>query len=559
MQWSIEKRISTGFAIALLVLGAISGLALWSTTQLINTVHWVEHTHVVIADLESLLAHLSSAEAGQRGYIITGNEQHLEPYYLATHWIDGTVNEIYQLTSDNSAQQERLQALQLALDKRLVLLEQTLDARRQSGFAAAQSLIEQDVGRQLTSEISQGINTMLAEERQLLVLRAERSQVMAWNTIAVVGIGGVLALGLVPFAGLTINRDITRRRQVEAQLKESEQNLKQWVSELEQRRSEISQLGELSDVLQACFTLDEAYSALGELLPHLFPETVGGVWVISESKTLVEAATTWGEHPACAALFEPTQCWALRRGRLYFLPDGHSQLRCQHIHSPFPAQTLCVPMMAQGEALGILHLITTQSGHLPAAKQLLATTVAEHIAIALANLKLREALKNQSIRDPLTGLFNRRYMEESLEREMRRAERNEQPLGIIMLDVDHFKRFNDTFGHEAGDVVLRELGQFLKSMIRSSDIGCRYGGEEFMLLLPEASSEVVQQRAEQIRSGIKHLMLEHRRQSLGVITLSLGVANFPEHGSTAERVIRAADAALYQAKEGGRDQVVVAG
>lgn len=149
-------------------------------------------------------------------------------------------------------------------------------------------------------------------------------------------------------------------------------------------------------------------------------------------------------------------------------------------------------------------------------------------------------------------------MEESLEREMRRAERSEQSLGIIMLDVDHFKRFNDTFGHEAGDVVLRELGQFLKSMIRSSDIGCRYGGEEFMLLLPEASIEITGHRAEQIRSGIKHLMLEYRRQALGVVTLSLGVASFPQHGSTVEAVIRAADAALYQAKNGGRDQVIVA-
>ncbi|MBD2067755.1 sensor domain-containing diguanylate cyclase [Leptolyngbya sp. FACHB-671] len=399
---------------------------------------------------------------------------------------------------------------------------------------------------------------MLVEEQRLLQLRSERSRTVAWTTMAIVGIGGLLTFGLVPFAGLTINRDITRRRQAEAKLQESEQNLKQWVGELEQRRSEISQLSELSDVLQACFTLDEAYTVLGELVQRLFPNTVGGVWMISESKTLVEAVATWGEHPARAALFEPTQCWSLRRGRPYFLPDGQSQLRCQHIHPPFPAQTLCVPMMAQGEALGIVHLIATEPGQITQTKQLLATTVAEHIAISLANLKLRETLKNQSIRDPLTGLFNRRYMEESLERELRRAERSEQPLGIIMLDVDHFKQFNDTFGHEAGDVVLRELGQFLKSMIRSSDIGCRYGGEEFMLLLPEASSEITRQRAEQICSGIKHLMLEYRRQSLGVVTLSLGVAEFPKHGNTAQAVIRAADAALYRAKHGGRDQVVVA-
>lgn len=167
---------------------------------------------------------------------------------------------------------------------------------------------------------------MLAEEQQLLTVRSEESQLAAWSTMAVVGIGGLLAFGLVPFVGLTINRDIRRRHQVEARLQESEQKLKQWVGELEQRRNEISQLGELSDVLQACFTVDEAYLVLGELVQRLFPKMTGEVLMISESKTLVEAVATWGDHPARADLFGPTECWALRRGRSYFLPDGQSQL-----------------------------------------------------------------------------------------------------------------------------------------------------------------------------------------------------------------------------------------
>lgn len=191
-------------------------------------------------------------------------------------------------------------------------------------------------------------------------------------------------------------------------------------------------------------------------------------------------------------------------------------------------------------------------------KQQLAVTVAEHIALSLANLKLRETLQNQSIRDPLTGLFNRRYLEESLEREVNRAQRKQQTLGIIMLDVDHFKRFNDTFGHEAGDAVLRKLGQFLHTHIRVSDIACRYGGEELTLILPEASLDVTHQRAEQIREGVKHLQVQHRHQPLDAITLSLGVACFPQHGLTGEAVMQAADAALYRAKKEGRDAVRVA-
>jgi diguanylate cyclase (GGDEF)-like protein len=558
MPWSIERRVSSGFAVALIGLSTIGGLAYWSTNQLIKTARWVEHTHQVITHLESLLAQLSSAEAGQRGYIITDNEPYLETYHLSTHSITATVQEIRELTRDNATQQERLQRLAPALKRRLTLLDEVLTAKEQGGFAAAQRLIEQDVGRELTSDILQTINAMLEEEHKLLALRLEQSQLTARNTLLVVGLGGLLAFVLVPLVGFTINRDVRQRKQVEVKLQENEHALKQWVGELEQHRGEIMQLGELSDMLQACFTLEEAYAVSGELVQRLFPHTAGGIFMINDSKTLVETVAIWGEHPSIATLFGPAECWSLRRGRAYFLADGQSSLRCHHVQSPFPEQTLCVPMMAQGEALGIIHLVATETEQLSQAKQLLATTVAEHVAIALANLKLRETLKNQSIRDPLTGLFNRRYMEESIEREMRRSERSGQPLGIIMLDVDHFKRFNDTFGHEAGDVVLRELGQFLKSMVRGSDIACRYGGEEFMLLLPEASIDITHQRAELIRNGMKHLTLEYRRQALGMVTLSLGAASFPEHGSTLEAVIRAADAALYKAKHQGRDQVVVA-
>ncbi len=192
------------------------------------------------------------------------------------------------------------------------------------------------------------------------------------------------------------------------------------------------------------------------------------------------------------------------------------------------------------------------------ARQQLAVSMAEHIALALANLKLQETLRNQAIRDPLTGLFNRRYMEESLEREVRRAARSGASLGMIMLDIDHFKRLNDALGHEAGDAVLTALSNFLQAQVRGGDIACRYGGEEFLLMLPEASLEATYERAERLREAVKNLRVPYRGESIGPVTLSLGVATFPEHGATGEAVVLAADAALYCAKQGGRDQVVVA-
>ncbi|MEM9538037.1 MAG: diguanylate cyclase [Cyanobacteria bacterium P01_E01_bin.42] len=341
-----------------------------------------------------------------------------------------------------------------------------------------------------------------------------------------------------------------------AELKRANEELHQTNFELQQTNNEIRILSEMGDLLQACFSINQAYAVISEQMPQLFPKTSGGLYIISESRNLVEAMSVWGRKLKCEKLFSPDECMALRLGQAHLVQETHCNVLCKNISSPVPPQHFCAPMMAQGETLGLLHLSSPKPKGLTEGQQQLAKTVAKNIALALANLKLRESLKHQSIRDPLTNLFNRRYLEACLEREVRRALSSQQPLGIMMLDLDHFKRFNDTFGHEAGDAVLREMGLFVAKHVRGSDIACRYGGEEFTLILPEASLEASVTRAEQIRDGIKHLNIQHRGQSLGPVTLSIGVAAFPEHGLSAEAVIQAADAALYEAKNSGRDRVV---
>ena len=171
----------------------------------------------------------------------------------------------------------------------------------------------------------------------------------------------------------------------------------------------------------------------------------------------------------------------------------------------------------------------------------------------MVNLKLQETLKNQSIRDPLTGLFNRRYLEESVEREIQQASEQQKTMGIILLDLDHFKRFNDSFGHQAGDAVLQAVGKLLIRSIRNVDLACRYGGEELIVILQNTDLHITQSRAERFRSEVKLLRLEYGGKSLGSITSSFGVACFPEHGQTLEELVAAADTALYQAKELGRE------
>jgi diguanylate cyclase (GGDEF)-like protein len=216
--------------------------------------------------------------------------------------------------------------------------------------------------------------------------------------------------------------------------------------------------------------------------------------------------------------------------------------------------------MSHGEALGLLHVLpaSPDNGVLER-KQQLAQTVAGQLGLALATLKLQESLREMAVRDPLTGLFNRRYLEETLEREFLRAARQGVPIALIMLDIDHFKRCNDTYGHDAGDALLRELGAFLQRYCRGSDVACRYGGEEFILTLSDCSLEIACQRAEEMRQAVQILQVHHGRRTLEAITLSFGVAAFPEYGDNPDAVLKAADAAMYRAKQQGRDRVVAAG
>ncbi len=329
---------------------------------------------------------------------------------------------------------------------------------------------------------------------------------------------------------------------------------------------ESALLSELSDLLQSCLSSEEAHELIANRAQVLFPGSAGSLCVTASSRDLVEVVGTWGEPSLAERFFAPKDCWALRRGRVHVLEGNDSSLTCAHVGKTRPEQAMCLPMMAHGEALGLLYLEiggkpkdqSDTAAQLSESEQRLARTFAEQAALALANLRMREILRIQSVRDPLTGLYNRRYMEESLERELRRAARKNCPLGVMMLDVDHFKRYNDTYGHEAGDSVLRALGNLFRTQFRGEDVVCRYGGEEFTIILPEASLEVTQLRAEQLRESAKQIVAQLRSQSLETVSLSIGVSSFPENGSTGEALLQAADAALYRAKEEGRDRVLVA-
>ncbi len=364
-----------------------------------------------------------------------------------------------------------------------------------------------------------------------------------------------------------IAEDVTLNKQKEYALEELHQKLNAALAEAEQRAQETTKLTELLDILQSCQTTEEAYKIMEGMLPSVMSAAAGALCITSASRNIVETVALWGDTPATEKTFRPDDCWALRRGKVHRVRDSHSSLRCTHISRPPANGYLCVPLAAQGETLGVLYLeypdlnVVSAAGPPPTPGQLealdrQASAVGERISLALANLRLREVLRGQSLRDPLTGLYNRRYMEESLEREYRRAVRNNQSVALLMLDIDHFKRFNDLFGHQAGDTLLRALGDFLLQRTRGQDAACRYGGEEFALILSGASSEAALKRAELLREDLKHLTVQHAGQVLGSVTLSIGVSSYPGH-ATSEDLLKAADQALYRAKAEGRDRVIV--
>jgi diguanylate cyclase (GGDEF)-like protein/PAS domain S-box-containing protein len=364
-----------------------------------------------------------------------------------------------------------------------------------------------------------------------------------------------------------IVRDITERKQAESALREAHLKLNTALRESEQQARDAVKLTELIDILQSCQTIEEAYKITGSTLPRILSCQSGALCITSPSRNTVEVVTAWGDVLATEKTFAPEDCWALRRGKIHAVHDSTSPLRCAHLCGSPPTSYLCVPLAAHGETLGVLYLECssrpTNTSLGPAADETerlgrQARAVGERISSALANLRLRDVLRSQSIRDPLTGLFNRRYMEESLERELRRAARNSQSVALIMLDIDHFKQFNDTFGHQAGDTLLRALGDFVLQRTRGQDVACRYGGEEFALILAGATAEAACKRIEILREELKQLTVQHSGQVLGRISFSIGISVFPSHGATAEELLRAADRALYRAKTEGRDRVVLA-
>ncbi|MBA5638563.1 diguanylate cyclase [Duganella sp. LX20W] len=358
-----------------------------------------------------------------------------------------------------------------------------------------------------------------------------------------------------------VSYDIGAQRQADAALQAANADLQRSLAQVARTQREVADLSELSGFLQACPALDDALDCIGEFALRLFPDSSGVVYMMEADRETLSARATWGPAPALPTLTADA-CWALRRGKAYRMERASASLCCPHLgagHDAADAPYACFPLAAQANTFGLLSIRHGGPATHAAAelRYQLATAMAEHIGLALANMLLRDTLRQQSVRDPLTGLHNRRHLAEVLPRELARAHRSGAGLAVAIVDVDHFKRFNDRHGHDAGDAVLVAVAQAMLAQVRQGDLVCRYGGEEFVVLLTDIDVTLGESRSEQIRLAISQLAPAHLGQPLGQITASLGLAFYPQHGGTADSLLKSADTALYRAKEDGRNRVCV--
>jgi diguanylate cyclase (GGDEF)-like protein len=542
---------------ALLMLAVVAAATVVSFRRAAASFAWVEHTYQVIGGLQEYRATIREAESSARGYRLTRSPALRQQLLQAEPAVAAQLQQLGAMVSDNSVQTQRLRRLRDLSSEDLALSRALLAIPEHA--ALPEQLL--DAGSHTMRRIEALVGPMLATELSLLALRREQTVFEGRLLMGVTFGGTILSAWLLLWLMRGLAVEITRSRALERQTREAASGLEHSLAELALVSEQRGALARYASLLQSCHDVEEALRITGHVVSELIPDAGGRCYLLRASQDMAETAIAFGAPAVGSAeILQPDQCWALRRGRPYVVPHLADGVRCTHVDAGATGSgswSLCVPLLAQGTALGLLHVNGNSAAGAATAPMLL-ESVAEQLGLALVNLQLREKLRMQSLRDPLTGLYNRRYLDESLQREVVRCQRRGLPLAVLMLDVDHFKAFNDNNGHAAGDALLAAIAKALLSCTRSEDLACRYGGEEFTVVLVETNATDAMARAEQIRSVIAGTTVQHLKRTLGPCTASLGLAMLSDTALTPSELLEQADAALYRAKAGGRDCVVAA-
>jgi diguanylate cyclase (GGDEF)-like protein len=506
----------------------------------------LEHSQSVASDLQLEIQRLDRIEPAIQLYRLTRDENYLRDAQTTGVAFNSNALHLSQSVRDNPAQAAHAEELR----NQAAALAKTLASLTPDAPPPAQQLLA-------AHEV---LSLMQATEREVLAARVETAKSSTSRTELVSISFTALALAVVIVLFGFLLRDARQRRRYERRLAETNEKLAGTIRALERQARESHLLTAARDELQLCMTSLQAQQSCVRYIAQLLPGTSGGFCLINDSREMAEVDATWNGATALLDGFPPDACCGLRSGRMRWRKAGQSEVHCDHFSGAPPENYICLPLAAHGETLGVVYVECVSAGiaamvdaNLSALQQMV-----ELASMRIASLNLRNILEHQSIRDSLTNLFNRRFMEIALDRELRRATRHQKPLAVLMLDIDHFKQLNDTYGHDAGDVVLREVATAMRQTVRSEDTVCRYGGEEFVVILPEMSATDALVRAESIRHMICELRLHHRGEALRDVTISIGVATFPQNGDTMDHILGFADRALYEAKRQGRNRVILA-
>ena len=540
-----------GVALVFLVAGLV-----WGARAFQEASQWVVDTNQVRMDVENILVGINEAESSHRGFLLGSDPVMRRQSIMGQGRTLELSRKLPDLLDENPVQQVRARELHALVQRRFDLIEEVASIYQQGGLAKAQAHWKGlRAGNRLPEQTRDLATLMVAEEHRLLQDRQRRTSSLAlWVEVMALA-GMTVAIAMVALSGLAYRREGRIRDRATQATQAANDRLAMSLAEVEREHLATQELADFASLLQGCQTIPEIFQVATHSITQILPGTSGSFYLMRTSGDHAEVQADWGDYwkdrPNSIA---PSQCWALRQGRAFqSQPD---RLVCPHRNSeisvPVDCST-CVPMMVQGSEVGLIFI-----QHDPKwGSGAMAEAVSEQLALAITNMRLRETLRTQSLRDPLTGLSNRRELDENLPREIARSQSANQPTSLMVLDIDHFKRFNDTFGHDAGDSVLREFAHLLRKSVRIEDIVARLGGEEFIVVLPSMPSAAAAVLAEDIRARVEQMEVVHRGVSLGKITCSIGVAECPRHATEAATLVSTADAALYRAKTRGRNRVAV--
>lgn len=603
MPGSLSRRIIVLCGALCAVLALLAALLLDEAARMHESLGWVSHSAEVLKNANQSLAHLASAESGQRGFVLTHDPAFSQTVDAEITTSRANAAALVRLTQDNPSQNARAIQIRALVEERIADLGRSVALSRSGDFNAAQALTATGHGRYLMLLVTARVGDLLAEERALSASRMAVAETRLNSIRWLILLGAPITALMIVLTGLTLIRRIQRPVEAmmavmsqlgagdrsaridtdmasqeferlaggynamaeelvaavsdqvhsEEQLRLANLELSQNAEVLRERSEVIELLGGMAHRMQAARTDEELASIIRVFVPRVLPDMPGALYAHNNSRNLLIPIAAWAGLEVEPAGFAPDQCWALRRGQSHFVVEAGSDIVCAHIGEQ-AHHYHCEPLLAGGEVIGVLYL----KGVVVAENRFRLTVLTENIASALVNHRLQRGLREQTIRDPLTGLFNRRYMEETLALEIARTLRSGNPLSLVMCDVDHFKRFNDEFGHDAGDAVLQAVASEMRSRFRDGDVICRFGGEEFTIIAPGTTAVTLAARVDAVRQGISELIVQQGGRTLGATTMSFGIAtwedNMERDGST---LMKAADAALYQAKRDGRNRVAV--